>query len=121
MSMFKWIFGIALFLSVLACGAYDFLAERRLTKLRAEIAQKRAELTALHDLDQEVSTYQKKKAALQMRIDLINQQKQNQKGAADAVAKLAALGAEAGNVESAAVIDGGGLVINTPSGSRTLR
>ena len=119
--MFKWILAVALILSLLVCGAADLIAERRLADLRADIARKRAELRPLHDLDQEVIAYQKQKDALQQRIDIINQLKLNQKGAADAVAKLAALGPEAATVESAAVVDAGALVINTSTGSRTLR
>ncbi|HSP17730.1 MAG TPA: hypothetical protein VLV78_23500 [Thermoanaerobaculia bacterium] len=105
--MLKW---IALVLSLLACGFYDFVQQRKLADMHAEIKIKQAELRPLAPFDAEVQVFQKNKDRLQRRIDLINQLKQNQHVPFQAVAMLA--GEESAPIESAAVIPRGGLVIN---------
>ncbi len=100
--MFKWL-TTALALSILVCACCELAAQRTLRERRAMIAARRAELEPLRDIANEVASYNRMKDALMQRIDVINQQKLNQKTAADAVAKLA--GVDPNDVESAAVVD----------------
>lgn len=99
--MFKWILVIALTLSVAFCAAAELISQRRLRDRRDEIAAKRAEIQPLRPIVGEVKAYEKQKDALQKRIDAINQLKQNQKGPAEAIAKLATI--DSAGIESAAV------------------
>jgi hypothetical protein len=117
--VFKWVLLTAFLLSVLVCAGSDFHAQRTLEKRRVLVAEKRAELHTMNDIYQEVRAFQKTKDALQVRIDAINSLKQNQKTAAGAVATLSTV--DATSIESAAVIDAKSLVVNTPTGARTLR
>ena len=108
--MFKWLLVAALVLSLAFCGWREYEAQRTLRETRAAIARARAEVQPLTAIDDEVRSYTKQKDALQLRIELINQLKQHQTGAADAVAKLSSV--DASMIESVAVVDGQNLVIN---------
>ena len=108
--MFKWLLAIAFALSVAFCAWREYEAQRNLRQIRTDIASAEAELRTNQAIDGEVQAFVKQKDALQRRIDAINQLKQHQKTAADAVAKLA--GVDAADVESIAVVDGNNLVIN---------
>ncbi len=117
--MFKYVLLAALLLSVGTLSVVGLSARGQLDARRALITQRRAELQALRDFDEEVHTYQRKKNALQTRIDLINKLKLNQTAAAEGIAKVSAL--DAATIESAAVIDGKRLVVNLSSGARIER
>jgi predicted PP-loop superfamily ATPase len=108
--MFKWLMTAALALSVLVCAYCELAAQRTLRERRAMIAIRRAELEPLRAIANEVAGYERMKEALMQRIDAINRQKQNQKGAAEAVARLA--GVDPTGVESVAAVDGRNLVVN---------
>ena len=107
--MFKWIFGLALVASLAFCGMIDYSSQRKLAEYNAEIAAKRAELVPLKPMVDEVEAFQKKKDALQKRIDIINQLKQHQRGPTPALAKLADV--DPNDVDSIAVV-GENLVVN---------
>ena len=117
--MFKYVLLAALLLSVGVLSIVELSEHRQLAERRALITQRRAELQTLRDFDEEVRTYQRKKEALQTRIDLINKLKLNQATAAEGIAKVSAL--DAATIESAAVIDGKRLVVNLSSGARIER
>ncbi len=108
--MFKWLLVIAVTLSLLFCVWRDYEGQRKLAATRAEIARTKTELQPFQQIADEVSAYEKQKDALQKRIDIINQLKQNQKGAANAVAKLANV--DGSSIDSIAVAGGNDLVIN---------
>ena len=108
--MFKWFLVIALTLSLLFCAWGEFEAQRTLRQMHADIAAAEAELRTNKAMDAEVQAYQRQKDALQKRIDAINHMKQQQKGPAGALAKLADI--DAADVESVAVVGGNELVIN---------
>jgi Tfp pilus assembly protein PilN len=108
-AVFKWILVIALTLSVAFCAATEWISRRTLASRRAEIAAKRTEVEPLRPIVEEVEAFQRQKDALQKRIDAINQLKQNQKGPAEAIAKLASV--DATGIDSVAVT-GKDLVIN---------
>ena len=108
--MFKWLLVIALTLSLLFCAWREFEAQRTLRQMHADIETAEAELRTNKDIDAEVQAYVRQKDALQKRIDAINQIKQQQKGPAGAVAKLAVM--DTADIESVAVVGGNELVIN---------
>ena len=108
--MIKWLLVIALTLSLLFCAWREFEAQRTLRQMNADIAAAEAELRTNKEMDAEVQAFVRQKDALQKRIDAINQLKQQQKGPAGAIAKLA--GMDAANIESVAVVGGNELVIN---------
>jgi type IV pilus assembly protein PilN len=64
---------------VLALG-YWFWNKRELAQREEVARQREAEAQKLEQIIKEVGEYEKRKASLQQRIDLINQLKQNQKG-----------------------------------------
>jgi hypothetical protein len=107
--VFKWLLVIALTISVGLCAAAEWMSRRTFGERRAEIAAKRAEIQPLLPIVEQVKAYEKQKDALQKRIDAINPLKQNQKGPADAIAKLASV--DATGIDSVAVV-GKDLVIN---------
>jgi len=108
--VFKRLLVIALTLSLLFCAWREFEAQRTLRQTHADIAAAEADLRTNKEIDAEVEAYQKQKDALQKRIDAINQIKQQQKGPAGALAKLAEI--DPADIESVAVAGGNELVIN---------
>lgn len=108
--MFKWLLVTALTLSLLFCAWREFESQRTLRRMHADIAAAEAELRSNKGMDAEVRAYVRQKDALQKRIDAINQIKQQQKGPAGAVAKLAVM--DTADIESVAVVGGNELVIN---------
>jgi len=108
--VFKWIFTAALVVSIGICALADFSVRRALEQRQQDIAEKRAELKPLQAMVTEVENYQRKKDALQRRIDVINQLKQNQKGPAAAIDRLR--GVDPAAVESIAVTETNGVVVN---------
>lgn len=106
--MTKWVV-IALTVSVAFCAALDYLSRNRLDDSNGQIAAKRAEVTRLQSLVNEVTAYQIKKDALQKRIEMINLLKQRQRGAGAALAKLGDV--DPNGVDSIAVV-GTNLVVN---------
>jgi hypothetical protein len=105
----KW---IALALSILSCGLYDFNLQRKLADRRVGIKIKQEELQPLKALAAEVDTYQRNKDRLQRRIDLINQLKQNQVVPAEAVAILSGAENETASIDSVAIAGPHEVVIN---------
>jgi hypothetical protein len=105
----KW---IALVISILACGLYDFVLQRKLADRRVEIKMKEQELQPLKALDAEVRVYERKKDWLQRHIDVINRLKQSQVVPADAVAILAAAENEPAAIDSVAIAGPHEVVIN---------
>jgi len=108
--VFKWLLVIALTLSLLFCAWGEFEAQRTLRQMHADIAAAEAELRTNKAMDAEVQAFVRQKDALQKRIDAINHMKQQQKGPAGALAKLADI--DAADIESVAVVGGNELVIN---------
>jgi hypothetical protein len=107
--MFKWIFGLALLVSIAFCAAVDYSYRQKAAFYRLEIERRRADVARVQPLVNEIESYQTKKDALQRRIDRINQLKRQQRGPAPALAKLA--GVDPQGVESIAVV-GQELVVN---------
>ena len=67
-------------LGVLVALGYWFWNKRELGKAEEVRVQREAEAQKLEAIIKEVAEFEKRKASLQQRIDLINQLKQNQKG-----------------------------------------
>lgn len=67
-------------LGVLVALGYWFWNKRELSKAEEVRVQRQAEAQKLEAIIKEVAEFEKRKASLQQRIDLINQLKQNQKG-----------------------------------------
>lgn len=101
----------SLLLSLLACGAADFLARRKLDERRRQLAEKQREIESLGAIVDEVRAYQRKKDKLQERIDVINQLKQNQTGPFHAMSAIDALGPDAALIDSIAIADPHTLII----------
>ncbi|HEY8133165.1 MAG TPA: hypothetical protein VII12_14890 [Thermoanaerobaculia bacterium] len=95
----------SLLLSLLVCGAADLLARRKLDERRRELAAKQKELLSLGPIVDEVRAYQDQKSKLQVRIDAINQLKQNQTGPYGAMKAIAALGSDSAPIDSIAIAD----------------
>lgn len=108
--MFKWIAAGALVLSIAFCAAAEFVARQKLEDRRAQIATLQGEQQPVLKYVREVEDFQRQKDALQKRIDIINQLKQNQQGPAIAVAKLA--NADPSSIDSVAVVNNQELVVN---------
>src|SRR5262249_42610496 len=108
--MFKWLFTGALALSIGLCGWHYWQQRQKIDDTGYEIERKQIEIQRVQAIVNEVLAYQKQKDALQIRIDIINQQKQNQKGPAPAIAQLANV--DPASIDSVAVIGGKDLVIN---------
>ena len=109
--MFKWLLIASLLVSIAFCAFYEVSDRRKLEATESEIAAERAKLKPLAAFDAEVQAFRTKKDALQLRIDIINQLKQHQSGAADAVAMLAAVEGDA-SIDSVAILDNKNLIIN---------
>jgi len=107
--MFKWAFGIALTVSIVFCAVMEYRSQRTLTQYHSEIEAKRPQLQPLKPYVDEIVVYEKKKEALQKRIDMINQLKMQQRGPVPALEKLANV--DPNGVESIAVV-GKDLVVN---------
>lgn len=69
-----------LILGALIAGGYWWWQKRELKNTLDIVAERQAQATKLEAIIKEVEAYQKRKDSLQLRIDLINQLKQNQKG-----------------------------------------
>jgi Tfp pilus assembly protein PilN len=108
--MFKWLLIGALVLSIAFCAWRDFEGQQMLKATRADIAGANGELKPLRQIADEVSAFETQKDALQKRIDLINQLKQNQKGPTAALATLSTL--DASSIDSVAVLGNSQLVVN---------
>ncbi|HEU4521907.1 MAG TPA: PilN domain-containing protein [Thermoanaerobaculia bacterium] len=67
-------------LAILLSAAYWFINKRTLANREETRAQRQVEAQKLEAIIAEVEAFQKRKDSLQMRIDLINQLKQNQRG-----------------------------------------
>ena len=66
--------------ALLAAAGYWFLTRQTLKSRTETVEVKQAEAQKLEQIIKEVEAFEKRKASLQQRIDLINQLKQNQKG-----------------------------------------
>ena len=112
------LFFSALLLSILCCAARDLHVRREISARRQQLAQRQVELQKLGRYDREVRQFQEKKDRLEKRIDLINQLKQNQKGAAGAVEIAETIGGT--EVDSIAVVGPKSIVVNSHGKSRTI-
>ena len=74
--------GGLLIAGIVVAGGWYFLENRKLGERQDLLVQKQAEAKRLEAIIKEVDNYKKQKESLKMRIDLINQLKQNQKGPA---------------------------------------
>ncbi|MFZ2493773.1 MAG: PilN domain-containing protein, partial [Thermoanaerobaculia bacterium] len=72
--------GVFAGLGLLIAAGYWFWQTRELKKAQETVEQRRSEADKLASIIKEVDGFEKRKASLQERIDLINQLKQNQKG-----------------------------------------
>jgi type IV pilus assembly protein PilN len=69
-----------LIVGALIAGGYWYWQKRELSQTLDVVAQRQTEATKLEAIIKEVEAYQKRKDNLQLRIDLINELKKNQKG-----------------------------------------
>lgn len=69
-----------LIVGLLIAGGYWYWQKRELAQTLDVVAERQTQATKLEAIIKEVEDYQKRKDSLQLRIDLINQLKQNQKG-----------------------------------------
>ena len=74
------VIGGCLVIGLLAAGGWWWVEHSKLVKKQDEVTRKEGEAKKLEIIIAKVENYQKQKDALQKRIDLINQLKQNQKG-----------------------------------------
>ncbi len=72
--------GVGLVLGLLAFGGTWFVLNQKLKAKQAEVAAAQKEVNELQQIIKEVDDYKLKKAALEHKIDVINQLKQNQQG-----------------------------------------
>lgn len=93
----------AIVASLTLCLGLELLSQRKINERTAELAQKRRELQPMAAMAAEVERYQVAKDALQRRIDIINQLKQNQKGPSPAMKILAGIDPSA--IDSIAIDD----------------
>ncbi len=71
--MNRWPVLIALLLSLAFCGFFELRARQKYAATQQQIALRQAELQKISDVDAQVQAYQKQKAELQHRIDLLQQ------------------------------------------------
>jgi Tfp pilus assembly protein PilN len=69
-----------LILGVLIAGGWWYMQKRTLAERQETVAQKQDEAKRLEQIIKDVAEYQKQKASLEKRIELIKQLKQNQRG-----------------------------------------
>ena len=93
----------AIVASLTLCLGLELLSQREIKERTAELEGKRRELQPMAAMAAEVERYQITKDALQRRIDIINQLKQNQKGPSDAMKILATIDPSA--IDSIAIDD----------------
>ena len=93
----------AIVASLTLCLGLELLSQRKITERNAEIQQKRRELEPMAPIAAEVQRYQVAKDALQRRIDIINQLKQNQKAPSKAMKILSRIDPSA--IDSIAIDD----------------
>jgi Tfp pilus assembly protein PilN len=93
----------AVLASVTVCVALELMSRQKIEQRRAIIEQKQKELQPLANIAAELQAYEQKKGALQRRIDIINQLKQNQRGPVAAIHFLNAL--DPSPIDSVAIDD----------------
>jgi Tfp pilus assembly protein PilN len=106
----------AIVASLTLCLGLELLSQRKIDERNAIIEQRKRALQPLSKLAAEVQSYQVTKDVVQLRIDIINQLKQNQKGPSNAMKILASVDP---SVIDSVAIDEKTITINSHSEIKT--